>query len=104
VPHKPRRFDKGLPFTGLCDLHTKCSHHRNISVILITQNQFHQGKYRGDISLNAKYVFVLKNVRDMNQFPHIAREEVSHDSKGLLQAYLQVTEAPHRYLLLDLSQ
>jgi len=35
-------------------LFTKCSHHRNISVILITQNLFHQGRYCGDISLNDK--------------------------------------------------
>jgi hypothetical protein len=27
----------------VCDLFTKGSHHRNISVVLITQNLFHQG-------------------------------------------------------------
>jgi hypothetical protein len=47
----------------VCDLFTKGSHHRNISVILKTQNLFHQGKFCRDISLNAKYI-VLKNVRD----------------------------------------
>ena len=35
----------------VCDLFTKCSHHRYISVILITQNLFHQCKYCRDISL-----------------------------------------------------
>ena len=29
----------------LCDLFTKGSHHRDISVILITQNLFHQGRF-----------------------------------------------------------
>ena len=38
----------------VCDVFTKDSHRRNISVILITQNLFHQGKYFRDISLNAK--------------------------------------------------
>jgi len=52
----------------VCDLFTKCSHHRNISVILITQNLYHQGRYCRDISLNAKYLVLLKNVRDKNQF------------------------------------
>ena len=33
----------------VCDLFTKGSHHRNISVILITQNLFHQGQYCRDI-------------------------------------------------------
>lgn len=50
----------------VCDLFTKGSHHRNISVILITQNLFHQGRYCRDISLNAKYLVVFKNVRDKN--------------------------------------
>jgi len=36
------------------DLFTKGSHYRNISVILITQNLFHQGRFCRDISLNAK--------------------------------------------------
>jgi len=48
----------------VCDLFTKGSHHRNISVILITQNPFHQGRFCRDISLNAKYSVALKNVTD----------------------------------------
>jgi len=79
----------------------KGSLNRNISVILITQNLFHQGKYYRDILLNAKYI-VLKNVRDRNQFSHIAQVH-SHDSNGRLQAYLHVTEATHGYML-DQSQ
>jgi len=52
----------------VCDLFTKGSHHRKISVILITQNLFHQRHYCRDISLNAKYLVLLKNVRDKKQF------------------------------------
>jgi len=33
----------------VCDLFTRGSHHTNISVILITQNLFHQGRYCRDI-------------------------------------------------------
>ena len=40
----------------VCDLFTKCSHNRNISVLLLTQNLFHQGTNCRDISLNAKYM------------------------------------------------
>jgi len=88
----------------VCNLFTKGNHHRKISVILITQNLFHQGKYSRDISLNAKYNVVLNNVRDRDQFSHLARQVLPHDIKGLLQAYLHATEASHGYLLLDLSQ
>jgi len=44
----------------VCELFTRASHHRNISVILITQNLFHQGRYCRDISLNAHYLVVFK--------------------------------------------
>jgi len=52
----------------VCDLFTKGSHRRNISLILITQNLFHKGRFCRDISLNAKYLVLLKNVRDKNKF------------------------------------
>jgi len=83
----------------VCDLFTKGSHHRNISVILITQNLFHQGKFCRDNSLNAKFIVVLKNVRDREQFSHLARQVLPHDSKGHSDAYLNATEEPHGYLL-----
>jgi len=44
----------------MCELFTTGSLHRNISVILITQNLFHQGHSCGDISLKAHYVVALK--------------------------------------------
>jgi len=52
----------------VCDLFTKGSHHRNISVILLTQNLFHQGRFCQDISLNVKYSVAFKNVRDKSHF------------------------------------
>ena len=47
----------------VCELFTRGNHHRNISVILITQNLFHQGRFCRDISINAHYIVELKNVR-----------------------------------------
>jgi hypothetical protein len=88
----------------VCDLFTKGSHHRNISVILITQNLFHQGKYCRDISLNAKYLVVFKNVRDKNQVAHLTRQIYPEDWKSLFEAYLDATKRPHGYLLFDLCQ
>lgn len=46
------------------NLFTKGSHHRNLSVILITQNVFHQGRGKRDIALNTQYLVMFKNVRD----------------------------------------
>ena len=63
----------------VCDWFTKGSHHRNISVLLLTQNIFNQGPNCRDISLNAKYLVLLKNVRDKNQFlclaPSVSRRQ-----------------------------
>jgi len=42
--------------TKLSQLFTKRSHHRNISLVLITQNLFLQGPSSRDISLNNKYI------------------------------------------------
>jgi GTPase SAR1 family protein len=88
----------------VCDLFTKGSHHRNVSVILITQNLFHQGPYCRDISLNAKYLVLLKNVRDKKQFSHLAQQVYPENSNSLYQAYRNATTNPHGYLILDLSQ
>jgi len=86
------------------DTFTNGSHHRNISVILIIKNLFHQGLYCRDISLNAKYLVLLKNVRDENQFMFLARQVYPENSASFYKAYLDVTQRPHGYLLLDLSQ
>jgi hypothetical protein len=88
----------------VCDLFTKGSHHRNISVILITQNLFHQGRYCRDISLNTTYLVLLKNVWDKNQFSYLARQVYPEDSDSLYRAYLEATRRPHGYLLLDFAQ
>ena len=43
----------------ILDLFTKGSHH-NISVIFVAQNVFLKGKAQRDISLNTKYLVLLK--------------------------------------------
>ena len=67
----------------VCHLFKKGSHHRNISVILITQNLFHQGLFCRDISLNAKYSAALKNVRGKSQFQYLARQVHPEDRESL---------------------
>ena len=73
-------------------------------MILITQNLFHQVRYCRDISLNAKSIVLLKNIRDKNQFTHLARQVYPEDSIGLYKAYRNVMAKPHVYFVLDFSQ
>lgn len=89
---------------AIVDLFTKGSHHKNLSVILISQNLFHQGRGQRDISLNANYIVVFKNPRDRAQIRHLARQVFPDDTKFLEEAYYDATSRPHGYLLLDLKQ
>jgi GTPase SAR1 family protein len=88
----------------ICELFTKGSHHRNLSVILVTQNIFHQGARTRDISLNTKYFIVFKNPRDKMQFQNLARQIYPENFKELQRIYKETTEEPHGYLLIDLTQ
>jgi hypothetical protein len=81
---------------AVCDLFTKGSHHRNLSVILITQNFFHQAPNCRDILLNAKYLVALKNVRDRNQFAYLARQVLPEASTSLCESYREATQKTAR--------
>jgi hypothetical protein len=89
---------------AVCDLFTRGSHHRNLSVILFTQNFFHKASHCRNISLNAKYLVALKNVRDRNQFSFLARQVLPENSASLCAAYRDATQNPHGSLILDFDQ
>jgi len=54
--------------------------------------------------LDAKYSVALKNVRDKSQFQHLARQVHPEHSDSLYKAYLDATERPHGYVILDFAQ
>jgi hypothetical protein len=60
-------MDSLMDSTKVSELFTKESHHRNISLVLITQNLFHQGPTSRHIPLNSKNIFVFKSPRDKTQ-------------------------------------
>jgi len=88
----------------VCELFTRGSQHRNLSVILITQNLFHQGRFCRDISLNANYIVAFKNVKDKKQFMFLSIQVYPEDSVGLYNAYLDATKEAYGYLVLDLTK
>lgn len=90
--------------TKVNQLFTKGSHHRNISLVLITQNLFLQGPSSRDISLNSKYIVVFKNPRDKTQIVHLARQVYPENISSFHKTYLEVCKDPHTYLFLDLTQ
>lgn len=88
----------------MVDLFTKGSHHKNLSVMFITQNMFHQGSGQRDISLNTNYLILFKNPRDRAQVQHLGRQVCPENPKFLQEVYLDATSQPFGYLLLDLKQ
>ena len=85
----------------IANLFSREPHHRNISVVLILQNLFHQGKYCRDISLNTHYFILFKNPRDTQQIKLLGRQLGM--PKKLLDVYLDATKEPFGYLLINLS-
>jgi len=81
----------------------KISHHRNISVLYLTQNSFDKNRFASTISLNAHYYVLLKNPRDAIQFATLARQMYPNDSRFAMEAYRDATSVPYGYLLVDLK-
>lgn len=87
----------------LTRLFTVGSHHRDISVIFIVQNLFHQGKEMRNLSLNTHYIFLFKNPRDKYQISILARQMYPGKSKFLVKSYDDATQNAYGYILLDLK-
>ena len=56
------------------DILTKISHHRNLSVVYLTQNLFYKNKQTRTLSLNSHYIVLFKNARDATQVANLARQ------------------------------
>ena len=91
--------------SGVTDLFTKGSHHKNISVIAVTQNVFHQSRFQRTISLNTHYMVLFKNPRDASQIQYLVRQVYPKDPEYLAQVYERVmTLGPYSYLFIDFRQ
>ena len=90
---------------SILQLFTVDSHHKNISIILITQNLFSKGKYMRTISLNSHYIVAFNNPRDKLQISHLARQMFPNNPNFLIECYEDAVEnKPFGYLFIDLKQ
>ena len=67
---------------------TQKRHHQNLSVILILQSLYCQGKVMRNVDLNTEYVLLFHNPRDKSQFGHLARQLEPKHPKALVDAYV----------------
>ena len=87
------------------EVFTQGSHHRQVSVIAVVQNIFHQSKHQRTMSLNTHYMILLKNPRDASQIQHLARQMYPQNPRFLVDVFNRVTSLkPFSYLFLDLKQ
>jgi hypothetical protein len=90
--------------TKVSELFTRGSHHRNNGLVLMTQNLFQQGTSSRDISLNSKYIVLLKNPRYKTQFVHLPRHVYPEIISSFHKTHLEVCKDPYTYFFLDLTQ
>ena len=87
----------------IVNLFTLGSHHRNLSVIYIVQNLFHQGKGSCSISLNSTYLVLFKNSRDKLQILILAKQMYPGQTDFFLNQYEETVKRPSGYVLIDLK-
>ena len=87
----------------IADLFTKGSHHRNISIVYLTQNVFPQGKACRDIALNTQYLVLFNNPIDRQQVATLARRIYLSTSAMFMKRFEEATSRPFGYLVKDLK-
>ena len=87
----------------IADLFTKGSHHRNISIVYLTQNVFLQGKVCRDIALNTQYLVLFNNPIDRQQLVTLARRVYPSPSAMFMKRFEEATSRPYGYLVIDLK-
>lgn len=85
------------------NLFTKYSHHRNISVVFLTQNLFYKNPHARTMSLNTHYIVLFKNFRDATQISTLARQMYPKNSRYMIDAYNDAVKPNYAYLLVDLK-
>lgn len=83
---------------------TKGSHHKNTSVMYISQNLFDKNKENRTLSLNAHYIVLFKSPRDAMQVDNLARQMYPGKTKYMWEAFADATAEPYSYLLVDLKR
>lgn len=82
---------------------TRGAHHRQISVILITQNLFNQTKGFRTIALNSQYQALFRSPRDVSQIRVLEQQMFPGKKNFLVESYNDACSKPYQCLFLDLK-
>ena len=75
------------------------SHHRNYIVIETEQDLFH--KSHQNITLNAQFVVLFKDCRDLNEIKYFVGQAFTGRYQSVMKVYKNATEKPQRYIFFD---
>ena len=78
------------------------AHHKNISVILISQVFFYPGLR--SLTLNCHYICLFKNPREMQVVRTLGMQMMGKKNTCLEEGFRDACSKPHGYLFIDLSQ
>ncbi|CAH3183081.1 unnamed protein product [Porites lobata] len=94
-------MEEGGQDKRVLDLFTKDSHHRNITVLYLTQDLFPPGKFSKTINRNAHYIVAFKNPRDQTGIRTILLQAFPDRWRQVLRLFKRITSRPFGYLMLD---
>ena len=94
-------MEEGGQDKRVLDLFTKDSHHRNITVLYLTQNLFFPGKFSKTIKRNAHYIVAFKNPRDQTGIRTILLQALPDRWRQVFRLFKHITSRPFGYLMLD---
>ena len=84
-------------------LFVQSCHHKNLSIIYITQNLYQPGSRVRTINLNTSYLCLFHNIRDKLQVNCLAKQMYPCQTKVFMEAYQDSTKERYGYLFVDMS-
>lgn len=79
------------------------SRHRNVSLIVLTQNLFPRSKRSRDISLNCDIIVIFYSARDQSSVWPLSRQLCGERGSAMADIFFKYINAPYKYLFIDLT-
>ena len=89
----------------MSQLMTVFGHHKNLSIILVSQMLFKPGDYKYSIlTENVHYLFLFKSPRNPSKIIHLAKQISPYDIEFIVKSYKEATKDAYSYILFDFRQ
>ena len=107
-PHKLLIFDdliSEIQDDLMAKLFTVFGHHRNVSIILVTQALFNPRVNKFNVlQENVHYLLFAKSPRDNSKVIYLAKQISPYNISWVVQAFQDATKLPYSYMFFDFKQ